>query len=148
MTKVTMRVEGLSELVDSLQELPKATGKNVIKRILTARARPIEDDMRALVPVDWGDLRDSITVSTKLNPSQRKLARDTKSYTEVYVGPGPQRKIMVVEFGTSRMAARSFARPAWDKNKGLLLLNIAKDLWAEIQKAADKIAKKKAKSNG
>lgn len=146
--KVRVEVQGLSDLVSAFEELPKATGKNVIKRILMRRAEPIADDARALVPVDWGDLRESITVSTKLNPSQRRLAKDTKSYTEVYVGPGPQRKIMVVEFGTKRMAARSFMRPAWDKNKGLLLANLAKDLWDEIKKAADKVAKKRLKAAG
>jgi hypothetical protein len=39
-------------------------------------------------------------------------------------------------------------RPAWDSAKGSLLNNIKDDLWAEIRKAVDKLARKAARGGG
>ena len=46
-----MHVEGLAELETALHELPKATGKNVIRRALTAAGQPIVDMAVSLAPV-------------------------------------------------------------------------------------------------
>ena len=38
-------------------------------------------------------------------------------------------------------------RPAWDSNKAALLPDLKDDLWAEIQKAAEKLASKAAQGS-
>ena len=62
----SLRVEGLAELETALQELPKATGKNVIRRALVKAGQPIVDMAISLAPVGPprpGELKNSITVS-------------------------------------------------------------------------------------
>jgi HK97 gp10 family phage protein len=143
--KVRVQVEGLSEMKDAFLELPKATGKNVIKRILTKLAQPIARDAESRAPVKTGHLKTGITVGTKLSRRQASLAKDTKSYTEVYAGAGTHPQATLQEFGTSKDKPQPFMRPAWDSAKGSLLSSLAEDLWDEISKAADRIARKTAR---
>jgi HK97 gp10 family phage protein len=144
--KIRVKVEGLSSLKDAFEELPKATGKNIMKRILKDRAVPLAAYAESLAPVRTGKLRMSISIGTKLSRRQAALARDSKSYTEVYIGPSPLAQATAQEFGTNRHAAQPFMRPAWDAFKDRLLEMLASDLWLEIKKAADRIAKKAAKA--
>jgi HK97 gp10 family phage protein len=141
--KTSVKVEGLKELVDAFRELPKATGKNVIKRILTKRAQPIERQAAAGAPKRTGKLKRSITISTKLSRRQKSTVRQDKSYVEIYIGPGQQPQAIMQEFGTFKDKPQPFMRPAWDQNKGVLLNDLKKDLWAEIERAAARLAKKK-----
>ena len=160
----TVKVEGLSALVEAFRELPKATGKNVMKRVLTARAKPIAEDAKALCPIYDGTVRiikskrgkeirlvpgalkKSIKISTKLSRSQqRKAKKETKEYVEIYIGPGPLPQAHLVEFGGEHNTPQPYMRPAWDKNKGALLNNLRDDLWDEIRKAAERLARKAAK---
>lgn len=143
--KVRVRVEGLSEMKDAFLELPKATGKNVIKRILTKRAQPIASDAESRAPVKSGRLKAGITTGTKLSRRQSSLARDSKSYTEVYAGAGTNPQATWQEFGTSKDKPQPFVRPAWDTHKGTLLTDLAADLWEEISKAAERISRKTAR---
>ena len=145
--KARFTVEGLSELKDAFTELPKATGKNVAKRVLTKRAQPILDDATRAAPVKIGNLKASITAGTKLSRRQKALTKNSKSYTEIYVGAGVNPQATMQEFGTSRDKPQPFMRPAWDANKQAILEGLKDDLWAEIRKAADRIAKKAARKS-
>lgn len=147
MTKTVVRIEGLKEISDALQELPKATGKNVVRRILKDRAEPFAETARSLVPVDQGHLRESITVSTRLTRRQRSQHRKAgPNDVEVFIGPNADPAAHLQEFGSSRHPAQPFMRPAWDQNKDAALDGIAQDLWAEIEKAVARRARKLAKA--
>lgn len=145
MMKVT--VEGLDAVMTALRELPNTTAKNVMKRVMIKRAEPIADRARQLVPVDQGHLRNSIHVATKLTRRQRgrhrKVHRDD---VEVFVGPGADPAAHLQEFGTSHHDAQPFMRPAWDATKDEFLAGVGADMWAEIEKAAARLAKKAAKA--
>lgn len=146
---ITVKVEGLSELKAALEELPKATTKSVMRKVLMARVKPIAEAAKALAPVRHGELRDSIIASTKLSKRQKREAKETASYVEVYAGPGPLPYAHLVEFGSiHNPVPRPFMRPAWDSAKGSILNNLARDLWIEIQKAADRLARKASKAKG
>jgi HK97 gp10 family phage protein len=137
--KVT--VEGLAELKTALRALPDATAKNVVRRMLRKRGEPIAARARRLVPVEAGELRDSIGVSTKL--SRRQRARHRKFDTndiEVYVGAGPLPQAHLQEFGTEHSLAQPFLRPAWDSGKREVLEGIKADLWEEITQAVTRLA--------
>lgn len=144
---ITVKVEGLSEVMEALRELPNATAKNVMKRVLLKRAEPFAETARRLVPVDEGHLKNSIHVATKLTRRQkgrhRKVDRDD---VEVFVGPGTDPAAHLVEYGSSRQAAQPYMRPAFDQNKDKFVAGVAKDMWAEIEKAATRLAKKAAKA--
>ena len=142
--EVKVRVLGLSQLEQGLSELPRATGKNVLRRVLRQRGEPIAERARNLAPIDEGDLKDSIAVSTKLSRSQRRKRRK-KATVEMFVGPGTHPQAITQEFGTWFHPPQPFMRPAWAAEKGSILEDLSGDLWTEIDKAAQRIARKQAR---
>ncbi|WP_268890732.1 HK97-gp10 family putative phage morphogenesis protein [Mesorhizobium xinjiangense] len=151
-----VKIDGLKELERALAELPKATGKNVLRRTLRKAAQPVADAMRDKAPDDpntgGNDLRSSIAVSTKLSKRQksqhRKMFKSDKASVEIFVGAGPLPQAHLQEFGAPQHGPQSFARPAWDANKRQVLDTIKDDLGEEIVKAAKRLAKKAAKAKG
>lgn len=165
--KEVVRMSGFRELDKALGELPKATARNVLKRTLVKAAQPTVDEARRVVPVDKGDLRDSIAASAKLKNrvgnteyaaamraglgrgAALSAMRDARraagggSFAELYVGPGPLPHAHMVEFGTVKMAARPYLRPAWEATKRQALSIIRTELGQEIIKAARRLAKSK-----
>lgn len=147
MAATRIRIDGLSETLEALRELPKATARNVVVRVLKKRGQPIADKARRLAPVESGKLRSSVGVSTKLTRRQRSLhTKAGPQDVEVFVGAGPQPQAHMQEFGTFKDRPQPFMRPAWDDNKGELIDGIAKDLWDEIAKAAARLARKAARA--
>jgi HK97 gp10 family phage protein len=157
---VTVKVEGLRELDKALSELPKATGKNTLRRAARTSLEPIVEAARGAVPVASGQLRDSMVVATKLSKRQaavhRKLVRDTKSSIEMFAGAGSLPHAHLLEFGTARrhhksgkfvgsISPRPFMRPAWDAGKEQVLETFKDELWKEISKAAARLARKAAR---
>ncbi|MFN8996384.1 MAG: HK97-gp10 family putative phage morphogenesis protein [Pseudomonadota bacterium] len=138
--RVRVRVEGLAEMDRALGELPKATGRNVLRRVGRARLEPIIEDAAKRAPRLFGNLNDSITVSTKRPRRHRK-----ESEVEVYGGPTSLPQAHLQEFGTRHHGPQPFMRPAWDAGKDELLEGLAEDLANEIEKAAQRIARKQAR---
>ena len=136
----TVKIEGLREVNDALGQLPKATGRNVMRRVAIAQLQPIAEDMRAHAPVHVADLKDSITVTTKRPRRHKKV-----SEVEAYAGPGQQPQAHLQEFGTVNHGPQPFTRPAWDRGKDDLLPGLAAAFWDEINKAAARLAKKTAR---
>lgn len=149
-----VRIEGLREVERALAELPKATGKNVLRRVLKARAQPIANAARSMAPDDpatgGDDLHTSIGVSTVLSKRQKgqhkKMFRNDKAAVEMFVGAGALPQAHLQEFGTVNHGPQPFLRPAWDAGKTAVLDGIKDDLWIEIDKAAARLAKKQAKA--
>lgn len=148
---VKVKLEGFRDLDAALGQLGKATGRNVMRRVAMARLEPMAEVARTLAPVDDTDLRDSIAVSTKLAGYAKRLNKRSKSEAEAHMGPAgnggtkapPQGSLQ--EFGTVNHSPQPFMRPAWDGGKAALLDGIKEDLWAEVQKAAARQAKKAAR---
>lgn len=153
-TTSTVGVEGLSDLIATMRELPKATQRNAVRRVLIRRGEPLADRMRSLVPDDprtpaSRDLKGSIGVGTKLGARQARLHRKEmqgeRDFAEVFVGAGVVPHAHLQEWGTIFHGPQPFARPAWDEQQGTILEGIADDLWAEINKAVQRHAKKVAR---
>lgn len=78
----------------------------------------------------------------------RRAARGKGSFAVVHVGPRQARtkkdaiKRIVNEFGSIKMAAQPYMRPAWDGEKYNALDIIKNELGGEIQKAAARAAKR------
>jgi hypothetical protein len=146
-------VEGLRELDRALGELPKSTAKAVLRRTLIKAGTPLAEEMRNLAPDDpetgAGDLKSGIGVGTKLSQRQAKLHRrefkDDKAFAEVFVGAGPNPAAWNQEFGNINHGPQSFARPAWDGGQRQVLETIKTETWNEIEKAAQRLARKAAK---
>lgn len=143
----TFRLEGLKDLEKALGDLPRSTGKGVLRRVLRRAGEPIAQAARAKAPRLSGDLVESVDVGTKLSRRQASLHRK-KSTVEMHVGPGPNPQSITQEFGTWRHPAQPFMRPAWDSRKMEALDITGTLLGIEIQKAAERAARKAAKSKG
>lgn len=141
----TFKLEGLSDCLDALEELPKATEKNVLKRTLIDAAQNMLDDARQLAePHVWsGTLLGSINIGTKLSRSQSGSTKE--SQVEVYLGPRALVQAITLEFGTYKQTAYPFMRPAWEANKHQTLAKVRDSLANEIFKAAQRIARKAAR---
>lgn len=172
----TSRVEGLRECEQALKNLPKATARNVLRRVLLARAQPMVATMRSLAPNDQAtaapDLSTNIFASTRVKndvgkaefagvmraggtkkeaaAAMREARRDAAgegSFAEVYAGPDVERFYgRFQEDGTPQHAAQPFMRPAWDQHRESMLFGIAGDLWRAIKEAAARYARKLAKA--
>lgn len=153
MKGLTVRVEGLSALNAALNELPKATGKAVLRRVGRKALEPMAEDARRLAPDDpttgAPDLHRSIEISSRQKSGrQLKRTREGKATVNLYMGPTREGypQAVMQEFGTSRHPPHPYMRPAWDANKRGALDIVAGSLGEEIAKSAARLAKKRAKA--
>lgn len=169
--KTKIHVEGLSELEKALQEIPRATGGNVLKRAIVKPAQMFADHARELAPKESGKLKQEIKVSKPKVISAGKAAfaaamREGATRAEAghaaraanaaaggagrhaVVSVGPTKGAfhgLFQEFGTARHGPKSFMRPAWDALSPRFPKMIAETLWEEIEKARQRIAKRAAR---
>lgn len=151
--KTTVKVEGLSDLDAALgalaAEYGTAAGKGVLRRVGIKALQPMAETARGLAPDDpatgGNDLKNSITVGTKLNKRQAGLARkdQDKALVTVYMGTADPAGVPQ-EFGTVNHGPQPFMRPAWDSDKDGALKIVAGELGPEIEKTAARIAKRRA----
>src|SRR5690606_397632 len=91
----------------------------------------------------------SIGVGTQLSKRQRglhrKMFKSDKASVEVFVGAGSVPHAHLQEFGTKNHGPQPFARPSWDSHKDQLIPQIGEEMWAEIDKAAKRLARKAAR---
>ena len=107
MPTITMRVRGSEQLRRNLDRLGGAQRRQAQRDGLEAGARVVETHAKVLCPIDTGTLRNSIMVD-EVTPERALIAPHT-DYAEH------------VEFGTSRMAAQPYMRPALDQHEGEIL---------------------------
>jgi len=148
-----VKVDGLRDLERALKELPRTTGKALLRRVAKKVLQPIAADMAAGAPVDpgpeGGRLSESVTVGSKLSKRQagihRKMFRDERASIEMFAGAGPLPEASLQEFGAENFGPQPFARPAWDAHKSGLPDKIGRELWAAVKKSAARLARKAAK---
>ena len=152
--KRAVKVEGFRETEAALSDLvdmiggSRATGKNVLKRVLLKAAAPIEADAAANAPQLSGRLRRDVKTGTRLTRRQAARARKLgKSTVEVHVGVADPAGVQT-EFGNEHQRAEPWLRPAWDANADGALATIGAQLRPEIAKAADRAGRKAARRAG
>jgi HK97 gp10 family phage protein len=121
------RVTGLSQLARALQELPLNLQRNGLRKAVARGAMLVRNDARARAPVKTGEMRRNILIKRARTPDAQiatyevfvrsgkkaRLAKGAKK-RDVHSDPFYWR---FVEFGTSKMAARPFLRPAFEATK-------------------------------
>lgn len=140
--KTTVRIDGLENLDRKLAKLAKALPETVQKAALAEGGEIIASEARLLVPVDSGNLRDSITVSDERLGGAFKMDSGLGSRSvQVFIGPRTRGGRPdgfyghMVEFGTVKMAAQPFMRPAFDSTEGQVRSRIASELQMQVSKA-------------
>lgn len=136
---LTLEVElhGFDELARKLSEFSDSVAKRLAKSSLKRAMKPVLETAQSLCPVSEdgshgnppGYLRDSLTVSTASGKGKitarvqsKKGAFEPGKYYGGYL-----------EYGTCKMAARPFLRPALDQNKQVCLDLLAAEIRAAIE---------------
>lgn len=153
---MTVEVKGLKELQSALLELPRKLDRPVLNSALRTGARPMAAAARSRAPMDTGALRAAIVV---------RAVRSREHSAEVHVGVTGARQVQKTdkkgrvrnvwkrtknflhywlyhEFGTSKMPARPFLRPAFESNKAASAELIKTGLRDRIEKEATKLGRK------
>ena len=110
-----IELQGMQELIDKLTELGKK-GSRIENKALLAAAKPILDD--AVATNAFNDRSGKGRAGIKI--SRVKTKGDTKTVL-IGIEKGDISEIFYLkflEFGTSKMPARPFLGPAYERNKG------------------------------
>jgi HK97 gp10 family phage protein len=141
---VNVRIHGLTGIEAKIKLLNKRLAKKVLSKALTKGARPIVARARSLVPVDTGFIKRAIGARARRNPdgarrdvgvlsdikggglsrsnaraSKSPIKRRGKSKSSGLQGfkNSPTFYWRFLEFGTARMSAKPFLRPAFEGTK-------------------------------
>ncbi len=141
----TVTIHGLDTFAQALKVLPNNISRRVLRSAVAAAAKLVQDEAKVRAPVSTGPAR-------KNHPPPGTLKRAiSRGRSNRYSAPGKEvfhifvrnagssakgRKIVAgskfdafywrfVEFGTSKMAARPFMRPAFEAKKEEAITTIA-----------------------
>ena len=151
---VTVEVKGLAELQAKLLELPGKVERRVVRKAVSDGAAVVRDEMKARAPVYTGEvseghpppgtLRNAVfekfdaenshdgsttfIVGVRHGKSQRHVGKKNRNLDAYY--------FWWVEFGTAKMAAHPFMRPAFDAKRESAAQTIIDDLGRGIEEQA------------
>ena len=107
-----IELSGVDEILNRLQQI----GANVSRlenQALRNAAEPVLEDAKANAPVRTGKLKEGLKISsikTKEGMKYVLVGVDKSDNSKIFYGK-------FVEFGTTKMSARPFLGPAYEKNK-------------------------------
>lgn len=137
-----IQIQGLNELLKAMQELPKAIQQKCLRRAMVPGAQKIRDAAKSGVKEDTGLLKRAIRIAYNRKESTPGRAvyhvfvsMRVRKVGNVYAMGGRAVKKLrakgnqgaisgaafywrFIEFGTVKMAAKPFMRPAFDSNVG------------------------------
>lgn len=119
--RIMMKVEGLAELERKMHQLGQKLGRRALRASTNAGIQVIKKEARSLAPVRTGRLSKK-AIYVKRSRRQSSATRETY-ILGVRLGRKEQQKgrdafyWFYLEFGTIKMAARPFLRPAFEKKK-------------------------------
>lgn len=145
---IIVEVEGLRELERALAQLPREVGKRALDGALKDGAEPIVDDAERRAPVlkepdprrEPGVLRRAIRAVALRRPLPGMSATVQVLPKSRGRGPDDPWYWKLVEYGTSKMAAIPFLRPAFEAMKYAALERIRIRLKLSIERAAERLA--------
>lgn len=151
------KIDGLKELNEALKRLPENVAKNVLRGATNAGASVIRKEAQQRAPVYTGNVGTGHPPPGTLKKSiiqrqRRDLSGLVKQVFNIGVRAGVTRdkagnkKLGAyywwwVEFGTSKMAAKPFMRPAFEAQKLAAVEAIRKYLAERIPREAEKLNK-------
>ncbi len=105
---VKMHIDGLQQLDRQLHSLPGKIAGRALATAVRAGARLVRDAARDRAPIVTGSMSANIVARTE------RTGSDTEKTAIVAVRNRPAYYWRFVEFGSRKMAARPFLRPAFD----------------------------------
>jgi len=124
---VTMEITGLKELADKLRSMGPELNKKALRAGVSAAARIVRDDARARNPDATGKTEKAII--------SKYVKKESDNFKQTYIVAVHKRAWYwrFVEFGTVKLAARPFMRPAFESNKSKLVDAIRTKIAAQIK---------------
>jgi len=133
-------VEGLSELEKVMEQLPASLNRKVLNAALKKAAAPIVKAARKRIPRDSGD--SARNFKARVTPkSQMQWERAGVTISGTKDKKGRDYILRFIEFGTEKMGARPFFRPAIDSKQSEAINIFAKAAWEKLEKEANKLGK-------
>ena len=156
----SVQVQGLDQLAKALRELPQRVARNGLRAAVYAGAKVIRDEAKLQAPVATGDLganqpppgtlKRSVIMKQipELSGAQNQTFFVTVRHGKQYRKQGKKGNLSqdawywrFVEFGTVKMSARPFLRPAFDMKKHEAVTAIKTRLAQRIEQAAQELKK-------
>ena len=156
----SVQVQGLDQLAKALRELPQRVARNGLRAAVYAGAKVIRDEAKLQAPVATGDLganqpppgtlKRSVIMKQipELSGAQKQTFFVTVRHGKKYRKQGKKGNLSqdawywrFVEFGTVKMSARPFLRPAFDMKKHEAVTVIKNRLAQRIEQAAQELKK-------
>lgn len=151
-------VKGLKELSDALKLLPDRIARNALRGAVSAAAAVVRKEARERAPVSTGPLKpgDPAPGTLKRAIFQKQIPELSSLLSQTfYVGVRHGKRYRVrgtkgnrsqdayywrwVEFGTARMSARPFLRPAFEAQKQAAVQALADYLAVRIREEVTKL---------
>ena len=158
---ISVKIEGLKELQEAMNQLPLEIQKRPLRSAVSAGAKVIMDEaIRGAPQGETGNLRKAIY--RYRSRSQSRTGQETflvgvRKGKKEYVDSARNRRFgrvgkkytvegeafywRFVEFGTSKMPARPFLRPAFESKKNQAVETIRNRLAIAIEQTAKKMKK-------
>ena len=141
-SSVTVKIEGLSELGARMKTLTSDVNNRIARAATAAGAVVIRNAAQQKVPVDSGNLKKNIIVK-RLPKGEAPLTSEhivtvrKGKLTSKQKGSGLKDAYYgsFVEYGTAKMPAQPFMRPAYDQNKEKAAEAIKDRIRKRIEKA-------------
>ena len=156
----SVQVQGLDQLAKALRELPQRVARNGLRAAVYAGAKVIRDEAKLHAPVATGNLganqpppgtlKRSVIMKQipELSGAQKQTFYVTVRHGKTYRKQAKKGNLSqdawywrFVEFGTVKMSARPFLRPAFDMKKHEAVTAIKTRLAQRIEQAAQELKK-------
>ena len=131
---IKVRLEGIEELKKIFKQLDREVKKQIYEKAVQEGAEMVVQTAKAKVPVDTGALKESIKIIESKAGEKGSFSK-VGSDIAIHKRDAVTRQAhgyysFFTEYGTSRMPARPFIRPALDENSQKI-----KDKFIEVLKS-------------
>lgn len=130
--QVRLHIINIKEFEGQLDRLSDAVRAKVLEAALMTGATPIVNHWKQIAPYRTGTYRRSVHAEPLATTGSHSAA--VQIGTDITEPPYP----VFLEFGTSRMAARPSARPAWDAEIGNAVEEVIGALRDALEQAAQR----------
>lgn len=135
---LTFNPQELERLNKRLQALAEKIGKKAMRGAARKAMTKVRNDVKAAAPEDLND-DDNVKIKTSVAMLAKWKGKDL--YVKVGIRGGAKKNpdtpyyFRMVEFGTAKMAARPFMRPALESNAQQIMDTVVQELNRALDKA-------------
>ena len=160
MIETEITINCLSDMSDALSQFSERIAKNALNSALSAGALPIEQEARRFASVapephqmqyggEYVEVKPGLLISAIRRRRLKKgelASIGAEAGVAIFIGKGTKQKLYprywhFIEFGTSRMGAIPFLRPAFDTKKEEALSRFKQKLAQNIAKIQSEVAR-------